>query len=106
MADKNPTDVDWARLEAMPEFRALLARKARFIIAATLFFLTYYLSLPVLVGWWPQMMKIKIWAGLNVAYLFALSQFFMAWILAFFYTRAAAGWDAEVKALLAKSGHE
>ncbi len=28
-----------------------------------------------------------------MAYVFALSQFFMAWIMAFVYVRVAAGWD-------------
>ena len=34
----------------MPEFRDLLAAKARFIVPATVFFLVYYFTLPVLVG--------------------------------------------------------
>ena len=38
----------------------------------------------------------------NIAYLFALSQFFMAWGLAFLYVKAAAGWDKSAAALLAK----
>ena len=33
---------------------------------------------------------------------FALSQFFMAWILAFLYVAAAAGWDRQAAAVLAK----
>jgi uncharacterized membrane protein (DUF485 family) len=40
----------------------------------------------------------------NIAYLFALSQFFMAWVLAFIYVVAAAGWDRSERALLAKFG--
>jgi uncharacterized membrane protein (DUF485 family) len=36
----------------------------------------------------------------NVAYLFALSQFFMAWILAFLYVRKAGEWDAQARKVL------
>jgi uncharacterized membrane protein (DUF485 family) len=85
--------VDWAAIEAMPAFRELLARKARFIITATVFFVIYYFALPVLVGWFPDLMRKPVLGKVNLAYLFALSQFFMAWALAFVYTRKAAEWD-------------
>ena len=84
---------DWEKLEAKPEFRALLARKARFILAATVFFVVYYFALLLLVGWFPEVMKKEILGRLNLAYLFALSQFFMAWGIAWLYTRKAAEWD-------------
>lgn len=98
MSEKSP--VNWAEIEAQPAFGALLARKSRFIISATIFFLIYYLALPVLVGYWPELMKHKVWGEVNVAYLFALSQFFMAWIVAFIYVRVAAKWDKEAAAII------
>jgi uncharacterized membrane protein (DUF485 family) len=94
------TTVNWAQIEAKPAFRSLLARKARFIICASIFFLTYYLSLPILVGYWPELMKRQIIGKVNVAYLFALSQFLMAWALAFLYVRVAAKWDREAAAVI------
>ncbi|HYF34208.1 MAG TPA: DUF485 domain-containing protein [Prosthecobacter sp.] len=102
MRDEKST-VDWARLEAKPQFRALLRRKARFIITATIFFLAYYLALPILVGYMPDLMKTKVFGEVNIAYLFALSQFFMAWIMAFVYVRVAAKWDREAAAVIADS---
>lgn len=98
MSEKSP--VNWAALEAKPEFRALLARKSRFIITATIFFVLYYFALPVLVGYFPELMKKEVLGRLNIAYLFALSQFFMAWALAFVYTRKAAQWDIEAAAIV------
>lgn len=91
MSEKTP--VNWEQLEAKPEFRSMMARKKAFIIPATIFFLIYYLALPVLVGYWPDLMKTKVWGEVNIAYVFALSQFFMAWIMAFIYVRVAAKWD-------------
>lgn len=90
--DSKPA-INWTELESRPAFHHLLARKARFIIPATIFFLAYYLALPVLVGYCPDLMKKKVWGEVNVAYVFALSQFFMAWIMAFIYVRVAAKWD-------------
>jgi uncharacterized membrane protein (DUF485 family) len=85
--------INWEKLEATPEFRALLARKTRFIASATIFFVLYYFALLFLVGYFPDLMKKEVLGRLNWAYLFALSQFFMAWTLAFIYIRKAAAWD-------------
>lgn len=87
----------------MPEFRELIAAKRRFIIPACFFFSTYYFALPVLVGWFPEFMKTPVIGPVNIAYLFALSQFFMAWIVAILYVRAASGFDGKVKEILEKS---
>jgi len=98
MSEKS--SVNWEELEAKPEFRALLARKSRFIIGSTIFFVAYYFALPVLVGYFPELMKKEALGRLNWAYLFALSQFIMAWALAFIYTRKAAQWDKEAAAVI------
>jgi uncharacterized membrane protein (DUF485 family) len=37
---------------------------------------------------------------INVAYLFALSQFFMAWLLAVLYVRAAGRFDAMARGII------
>lgn len=101
-AAEEAAGVDWDKIAADPDFKALLLAKARFVAPATFFFVVYYFSLPVLVGWFPEMMSRPVWGDMNWAYLFALSQFFMAWIVAFLYVAAAAGWDRRVTALLAK----
>ena len=80
---------EWDRLAATPQFRHLLVAKAGFVVPATLFFCAYYFALPVLVGYFPEFMSRKVWGPLNIAYLFALSQFLMAWVIEFLYTRAA-----------------
>jgi uncharacterized membrane protein (DUF485 family) len=84
---------DWERIAATPEFRTLLAKKRRFILPATIFFIVYYFALPVLVGYFPDLMARKVVGALNIAYLFALSQFVMAWVLAWLYVRAAERFD-------------
>jgi uncharacterized membrane protein (DUF485 family) len=101
-SDTHPTTPtpDWEKLEEKPEFRALLARKAKFIISSTIFFVVYYFALLILVGWFPDFMKKEVLGRLNVAYLFALSQFFMAWGLAWIYTRQAAQWDKLAAAII------
>jgi uncharacterized membrane protein (DUF485 family) len=101
-AEEDNDVADWNAIAAEPAFKQLLSAKARFIIGATTFFIIYYFTLPVLVGWFPEMMERKVIGEVNLAYLFALSQFFMAWILAFLYLGAAAGWDRQAAALVSR----
>jgi uncharacterized membrane protein (DUF485 family) len=90
---KPPTRANWDALARSPRFLALLAEKRRFIVPATIFFLVYYFSLPILVGYFPELMKRQVIGPVNLAYLFALSQFGMAWVLALIYMRAAVRFD-------------
>jgi uncharacterized membrane protein (DUF485 family) len=99
-AEEDRDVADWARLAATAEFKALLKAKAKFVVPATIFFIVYYFSLPLLVGYAPQLMAQKVFGVVNVAYLFALSQFFMAWILAWAYVRAAARFDRMARAVI------
>jgi uncharacterized membrane protein (DUF485 family) len=79
----------WEGLEQTDEFRRLVAARVRFVLPATVFFLVYYFALPILNGTAPDLMRTRVAGSVNVAYLFALSQFFMAWILAWLYIRRA-----------------
>jgi uncharacterized membrane protein (DUF485 family) len=101
-ADEDRDVVDWQRLAATAEFKALLKAKARFVIPATIFFIVYYFSLPLFVGYAPALMAKKVFGVVNVAYLFALSQFLMAWILAWLYVRAAARFDRMARDVIEK----
>lgn len=85
---------DWAAIEATPEFRALIAAKRRFIVPATIFFIVYYFALPILVGYLPDTMSRDVIGEINLGYLFALSQFAMAWAVMALYVRRARDFDA------------
>jgi uncharacterized membrane protein (DUF485 family) len=102
--DSNP--VDWSRVTQMPEFRAMVRAKLRFIIPAVIFFVVYYFALPVLVGYAPGLMSKRVIGVVNIAYLFALSQFFMAWIIAALYLRAAAKFDKMEHKVIEKAENE
>jgi uncharacterized membrane protein (DUF485 family) len=94
---------EWDRVAASPEFQDLMATKRIFIIPAIVFFIVYYFALPVLVGYAPAFMSIKVWGEVNLAYLFALSQFFVAWIIAWLYVRAADDFDKLAKDISEKA---
>jgi len=84
----------WSVVEAEPEFRELMAAKRRFILPATVVFIAYYFALPILVGYFPGVMDRDVVGNVNLAYLFALSQFAMAWLVMWLYVRRARHFDA------------
>lgn len=95
---------DWAAIERTAEFRALVSAKRAFVVPASLFFVLYYFALPVLVGYWPDLMSTRVIGRINVAYLFALSQFVMAWTLMAAYVRRARTFDRMVDDLIERHG--
>lgn len=92
-APKTVDAPDWNAVAATDSFRRLIKAKRRFIIPAMIIFIVYYFALPVLVGYAPAFMQTRVFGAVNIAYLFALSQFFVAWIIAALYVRAAAKFD-------------
>lgn len=90
----------WDEIAASQKFKDLMATKKIFIVPAFIFFVVYYFALPVLVGYAPQFMATKVIGLVNLAYLFALSQFFVAWIIAGLYVRAANDFDRLSKDIL------
>jgi uncharacterized membrane protein (DUF485 family) len=82
-------EIHWEGLEETSEFKDLVRARWRFVAPATVFFLVYYFALPLSNGLAPNFMRTDIIGHINLAYFFALSQFVMAWLLAFFYIRQA-----------------
>ncbi len=95
-------DINWEAIAASERFRELLRAKRRFVIPAMLVFIVYYFALPVLVGFARPLMERRVFGPVNLAYLFALSQFFMAWIIAALYVRAAGRFDRQAREIIAE----
>jgi uncharacterized membrane protein (DUF485 family) len=94
---------EWDRIAETREFKDLLATKKTFIIPAFVFFIIYYFLLPILVGYAPEFMSTKVIGVVNIAYLFALSQFFMAWTVAWLYVKAATNFDRLAKDIITEA---
>jgi uncharacterized membrane protein (DUF485 family) len=73
-----------------PEMVELEHRHSRFVWPATAFFLVYYMTLNILAGTSPGLMGRKLFGEFTFGYLFALSQFVMAFVVAWLYARWAA----------------
>jgi len=83
----NGRPVDWERLEALPEFRELVARRRRFVLPATAFFLVWYFGFVILAGYAEDFMGQSLVDGFTVGYALALTQFVMVGTLGLAYLR-------------------
>ena len=94
--------IDWGRIAAREEFKDLVALKKAFIVPSFVFFFVYYLSLALLVGYAPKLASVRVFGPVTVAYLFALSQFAVGWIIAGLYLLASSKFDRLTKDILAR----
>jgi uncharacterized membrane protein (DUF485 family) len=82
-------DIDWESAENSPEFKELIAKKRKFVLPATIFFLAWYTIFILLAGYAEGFMGTRVVGGLTVGYLLALTQFIMVWGLSLAYLRKA-----------------
>ncbi len=81
--------IDWATVIADPRFQTLARRKSRFLWGLMGFSVAYYFALPIGAAYFQDLFKIRIWGPVNLGLAFALSEFLMAWLVAFYYSRVA-----------------
>jgi uncharacterized membrane protein (DUF485 family) len=86
--------INWAAIDNDPRFRDLHAKKSRFLWGLMAFSVIYYFALPIGAAYFTDLFKIKLWGVINFGLLFALSEFIVAWLIAYFYARKAGEFDA------------
>jgi uncharacterized membrane protein (DUF485 family) len=91
---------EWDALAKDPEFVALLRARRRFTVPSTIFFLLFYLALPVGIALAPGLMNRPVLESLTVANLYGFAQFVMAWVLLAIYMREARSFDNRAQAFV------
>lgn len=103
-----PNEVDWDAIIRDPRFQSLHRRKNRFLYGLMALAVAYYFLLSIGAAYFQDLFKVRVWGVINIALLFALSQFVMAWAIAIIYSRKASeDFDrmaAELSAEFAKPG--
>lgn len=79
--------IDWKSVERSPQFRELISTRRRFVLPATIFFLSWYIGFILLAGYAPDFMARSVYEGLTVGYCLALTQFVMVFALGLMYLR-------------------
>ena len=86
MADQK---IDWVAIDSDPRVQELHRKKSGFLWGLMVVSVVYYFLLPIGAAYYQELFKIKVWGPVNVGLLFALSEFIVAWGIAFIYTRRA-----------------
>jgi uncharacterized membrane protein (DUF485 family) len=81
--------IDWDAVIADPRFQKLHRRKQFFLTGLMVFSVFYYFLLPVGAAYFQDLFRVKVWGVINFGLLFALSEFLVAWFIAFYYSRRA-----------------
>jgi uncharacterized membrane protein (DUF485 family) len=81
--------MNWVAIDQDPRFQQLHVKKTRFLWGLMIFSIVYYFLLPIGAGYFPEIFRIKVWGPINVGILFALSEFIVAWGIAWIYARRA-----------------
>jgi uncharacterized membrane protein (DUF485 family) len=81
--------MDWKAIVADPRFQALHRKKTVFLWGLMVFSVVYYFLLPIGAAYFQDLFKVKVYGPVNVGILFALSEFIVAWGIAFYYARKA-----------------
>lgn len=88
------TSLEWGAIVADPRFQVLHKKKQAFLAGLMIFSVFFYFLLPIGAAYFTDLFKIKVYGVVNVGILFALSQFVVAWGIAFYYTARAKEFDA------------
>ncbi|MFA6312351.1 MAG: DUF485 domain-containing protein [Sterolibacterium sp.] len=88
------SSINWVAIDNDPRFQRLHARKLAFLTGLMVFSLVYYFLLPIGAAYFTDIYRVKVYGAVNVGILFALSQFIVAWGIAFYYTAKAKDFDA------------
>ena len=81
--------VDWDAIIRDPRFQDLHRRKSRFLWGLMALSVGYYFLLPIGAAWFQPLFRERVWGVINVGLLFALSEFAVAWAIAWYYSRRA-----------------
>ena len=81
--------MDWKAIVADPRFDALHRKKTAFLWGLMVFSVVYYFLLPIGAAYFQDLFRIKVMGPVNVGILFAMSEFVVAWAIAFYYARKA-----------------
>jgi len=98
---------DWSAIDADPRFQALYRKKSTFLWSLMIISVIYYFLLPIGAAYFQELFSLKVWGPVNVGILFALSEFVVAWTIAFIYSRRAnAQFDAMAREIVASVHRE
>jgi uncharacterized membrane protein (DUF485 family) len=80
---------DWSAIARSPQFRELVERRRRFVVAGTLLYTLYFVAYLALLGFAPDLMGKEVIGSISLALLGGLSVCALTPIMGFIYVRRA-----------------
>jgi uncharacterized membrane protein (DUF485 family) len=80
---------DWQAIEGSPEFQELVRARRSFLVPATIVFLVVGIGYLLLSAFDHGLMGKQVFGGMPVAFLAAISQVLLTWVLTWAYLRKA-----------------
>jgi uncharacterized membrane protein (DUF485 family) len=94
------SQLNWAAIDADPRFQRLHAKKLAFLMGLMIFSIVYYFLLPIGAAYFTDLFRKQIFGPVNFGILFALSEFVVAWGIAYVYSVKAKDFDEMAKELV------
>ncbi|WP_040227300.1 DUF485 domain-containing protein [Bhargavaea cecembensis] len=85
---------DFTAVAESPKFKGLIARKKKFIVPLTVFFLAFYFMLPILTSYTDVLERPAV-GDISWAWIYATAQFVMTWVLCIVYVKKFQKFDRE-----------
>ncbi|MEN2767931.1 DUF485 domain-containing protein [Ornithinibacillus xuwenensis] len=99
MDEKGKPKVDYVKVESSPQFKQLMANKKKFILPMTVFFLVFYFLLPIFTSY-GTFLNTPAFGDITWAWIFAVAQFVMTWVISSMYVKKAASFDDEADQII------
>ncbi|MFS0643350.1 DUF485 domain-containing protein [Siminovitchia sp. 179-K 8D1 HS] len=96
----------YSKIARTEEFAELKRSKMIFIWPVVILFFCLYLSLPLMAAYAKPLMSKFLFGNITFGYLYGVSLYFVAWILAFVYFFKAKAFDKKAKTLVDKYRHQ
>jgi len=94
--------IDLDAVIAVPRFQELHRKKQTFLTTLMIVSVAFYFLLPIGAAYFQDLYRVKVWGVINFGLMFALSQFIVAWGIAYFYSwRANRDFDRMARELAA-----
>lgn len=85
--------LDWEAVLASARFRRLIQLRRNTIIVLTVMAAIYYFSIPALMAWAPDVLKIRLAQGVNLGTVFVVSQYPFGGLIVYMFMRRTAAID-------------
>ncbi|MFD2131935.1 DUF485 domain-containing protein [Pseudogracilibacillus auburnensis] len=94
-----PLKSNYDRVAHSSKFKQLIHERKVFIIPLTIFFLVFYFTLPILTSYSTVLNK-SAFGDISWAWIFAVAQFIMTWVLCVVYVKKFAKFDKQADEII------